>query len=263
LIRGLLFFVALASICSAAELTKVTADAFDRYIAATEASLEPRVHGQKFLSPDESAAWREQLRRGAVLIQGVRDNGIVSIPGGLIQDWMGAMFIPAASLKQTLAVIQDYPRHKEIYKPTVADAKLRSRTADEFQVYMRIVKSKLMISDVFNTEHAIRFTTLDPHRVWSRAASLRIAEVSDPGKPAEHELTVGQDRGFLWRIYGYWFFEEADGGVYVTCQSITLTRDLPFALRKIMGPIIRELPGESVRASLEQTRKAVLASAPN
>ena len=83
---------------------------------------------------------------------------------------------------------------------------------------MRIVKSKLLISDVFNTEHEIRFTTLDPHRVYSRAYSKRIAEVSDAGKPSEHELTVGQDRGFLWRIYGYWFFEEGDGGVYVTCQ---------------------------------------------
>jgi hypothetical protein len=263
LIRRLLALAAFATLCSAAELTKATADAFDRYIAATEAALEPRIHGEKFLSASDSASWREQLRRGTVLVQPARDNGIVVLPAGLVQDWNGAMFIPGVSLKQTLAVIQDYARHKEIYKPTVADAKVRSRTADEFQVYMRIVKSKLMISDVFNTEHSIRFTALDPHRVWSRAASLRIAEVSEPGKPGEHELTVGQDRGFLWRIYGYWFFEEADGGVYITCQSITLTRDLPFALRKLMGPIIRDLPGEAVRASLEQTRKAVLASAPN
>ena len=181
----------------------------------------------------------------------------MAIPGGLIQDWSGAIFIPHSSLKQAIAIVQDYARHKVFYHPTIADAKVRSRVGDDFQVYMRIVKSKMLISDVFNTEHDIKFTTLDPQRVYSRSYSRRIAEVSDPGKSSEHELAVGQDRGFLWRIYGYWFFEESDGGVYVTCQSITLTRDLPFALKKIMGPIIRDLPGESVRISLEQTKKAI------
>lgn len=242
----------------AVDLTQATVDAFDRYIAATEQRLEPRFHGDHFLGADETPQWRQQLQHGALLVQPVPASGMIAIKGGLIQDWTGAVFIPGVSLKGALAVVQDYEHHKDFYKPSVAEAKIRSRTGDDFHVYMRIVKAKLLLSEVLNTEHEIRFTTVDPHRVYSTAYSRRIAEVSDVGKPGEHELAVGKDRGFLWRIYGYWFFEEGNGGVYVTCQSITLTRDLPFALGKILGPIVRDLPAEAIRNSLEQTRKAVM-----
>jgi hypothetical protein len=255
-------FIALAltaRVCFAVDLTPATVDAFDRYIAATEERLEPRFRGQNFLWDSETEAWRQQLRRGTVIVQPTQGNGVVPVKGGLIQDWAGAVFIPDSSLKRALSVVQDYRHHRDFYRPEVADAKIRSRTGDDFQVYMRIVKAKFLLSDVLNSEHDIRFTRLDPHRVYSRASSRRIAEVSDAGKPGEHELAVGKDRGFLWRIYGYWFFEERDGGVYISCQSITLTRDLPFALGKILGPIIRDLPGESVRNSLEQTRNAIAA----
>jgi hypothetical protein len=160
-------------------------------------------------------------------------------------------------------VVQDYGHHKDFYKPEVTDARIRSRTGDDFQVYMRIVKAKLLLSDVFNTEHDIRFTTVDAHRVYSRAYSSRIAEVIDAGKQGERDLPIGKDRGFLWRIYGYWFFEESDGGVFITCQSITLTRDLPLVLTKILGPILKDLPGESMRLSLEQTKKAIMAISQN
>jgi hypothetical protein len=253
-----LFIALMAPSVLAVDLTQATVDAFDRYIAATEERLEPRFQGRQFLWADETPEWRPQLKRGALIVHPVQSNGMVAVKGGLIQDWAGAVFIPNASLKRALAVVQDYGHHKDFYKPEVADAMIRSRTGDDFQVYMRIVKAKLLLSDVLNTEHDIRFTTVDAHRVYSRAYSRRIAEVTDAGKPGERELAVGKDRGFLWRIYGYWFFEERDGGVYVTCQSITLTRDLPFALGKILGPILRDLPGEAIRNSLEQTRKAVL-----
>jgi hypothetical protein len=155
--------------------------------------------------------------------------------------------------------VQDYNHDHEIYKPDVAEAKLRSRKGNEFMVYLRIIKAKLLLTDVLNIENEIRFVPLDSKRVYSTSYSKRIAEISEPGKPGEHELPVGQDRGLLWRLYGYWFFEERDGGVYVTCQSTTLTRDLPFILIKVVGPIVRDLPGESIKNSLEQTRRAVLA----
>jgi hypothetical protein len=258
--RHSLIGLALAARASvAADLTPATVEAFNRYIAATEARLEPRFRGQHFLWASETEVWRQQLKRGPVIVQPTEGNGVVPIKGGLIQDWVGAVFIPDSSLKCALSIVQDYEHHKVFYSPEVADAKIRFRTGDDFQVYMRIVKAKFLLSDVFNSEHDIRFTTIDAHRVYSRAYSQRIAEVTDAGKPGEHELAVGKDRGFLWRIYGYWFFEERDGGVYISCQSITLTRDLPFALGKMLGPIIRDLPGESVRNSLEKTRNAITA----
>jgi len=61
----------------------------------------------------------------------------------------------------------------------------------------------------------------------------------------------------MWRINGYWFFEESDGGVFITCESITLTRDIPFLMAKVLGPILHELTAEALKTSLEKTRKAI------
>jgi hypothetical protein len=232
-------------------------DAFDRYVVALEAHLEHRWHGDGFLWSD-GLPQRDQLARGTTLIEPALGDGNTEINGGLIQDWTGAIFVPSASLPSVLAVVQDYQHHNEIYKPEIVSALVRSHTGNDFAVYMRIVKSKLFLSDVLNTEHEIHFVPIDSKRVYSRAYSTRIAEVSEPGKPSERELPVGKDRGLMWRMYDYWFFEEKDGGVVVECESVTLTRDVPFGMRKLLSPIIHGLPAESLRKGLESTRKAVL-----
>ena len=223
-----------------------------------EIRLEPCFKGQHFLWSDEYPAVRQQLLNGAVIAQPVEGNGIVSLKGGLVQDWRGAVFIPHATLRDVLSIVQDFDHHRDFYKPDIENAKIESRQGDEFLVFMRIIKAKFMLSDVLNTEQVIQFIRLDPQRVYSRAHAKRINEVAAPGRSGEHELPIGQDRGLLWRLYGYWFYEERDDGVYITCESITLTRDIPFGMVTLLGPVIHDLPGEALRKSLEQTRRAVL-----
>lgn len=251
------FLPILALPVQAAELRKDTVDAFNKYVADLEARLERRWHGDGFLWSD-GLSQRDQLERGATLIEPATGNGNIDIKGGMIQDWIGAIFIPSATLQNVLAVSQDYEHHSEIYEPEIARSLVRSHTGDDFVVSSRIVKAKLFLSDVLDTENDIRFVRIDPKRVYSRAYTTRIAEVSDPGKPSERELPVGKDRGLLWRMYGYWFFEERNGGTVVECESITLTRDIPFGMGKLLSPIIHGLPAESLRKGLELTRKAVL-----
>jgi hypothetical protein len=240
----------------AAELRKETVEAFDHYVAGVEARLEPRWHGTGFLWSDRLPQ-HDQLMQGATLVEPGQGNGNTAVKGGMIEDWTGAIFIPSTNLRSVLAVAEDYQHHSEIYKPEVESARVRSHTGNDFTVYMRIVKSKLFLTDVLDTENEIHFVRIDSKRVYSRAYSTRIAEVRDAGKPGEHELPVGKDRGLLWRMNGYWFFEERDGGVAVECESVTLTRDVPFGMGKLLSPIIRDLPAESLRKSLESTRQAV------
>jgi hypothetical protein len=246
----------------AVDLRKETVDAFDKYVAVLESHLDHRWHGEGFLWSDSSPQ-RDQMQKGGTLVQPGHGNGNITLKGGLIQDWMGAIFIPSTNLSAVLTVAQDYPRHNEIYKPEVAGTLVRSHTGNDFSVYMRIVKSKFFLTDVLNVEHEIHFVPLDAKRVYSRTYSTRIAEVSDPDTPKEHELPVGKDRGLLWRLYGYWFYEERDGGVIVECQSITLTRDVPFGMGHLLSPIVHALPAESLRKGLESTRRAVLQVLPN
>jgi hypothetical protein len=243
----------------AAELKKETSDAFDHYVASAEANLEQRYKGDHFLwSDDLSPSQRAALSRGDIVMQGGNGNGVTEIKSGLIHDWWGAVFVRAANLAKTMSVVQDYPRHNQIYKPEVASALIRSRQDNVFNVYMRIVKSKFFLTDVLNTEHEIHFVQLDPSRVYSRSYSKRVAEVTDPGKPTERELPVGKDRGLLWRMNGYWFFEERDGGVYIECEEVSLSRDIPFGMNKLIGPILHSVPAESLHNSLEETRRGIL-----
>lgn len=244
---------------SAAELKKETVDAFDRYVEAAETRLERSYHGEDFLWTDAlPESQRASLLRGDVVVQPGHGNGVTEIKNGLIHDWMAAVFIPAATLAKAISVVQDYPHHNLIYKPEVASAHILSRQGDEFNVFMRIVKSKFFVTDVLNTEHEIQFFQRDPSRVYSRSYSKRVAEVTDPGKPGERELPVGKDRGLLWRMNGYGFFEERDGGVYVESEEISLSRDIPFGMGKLFGAILHSVPAESLRNSVEETRRAIL-----
>ena len=244
----------------AAELKRETIDQFDRYVAAAEQRINRRYDVEHFLWSDElPQSQREPLLRGVVVIEGALNKGTTEVKNGLIHDWWGAVFIPAATLAKTLNVVQDYPRHNIVYKPEVVAARILSRQGNDFEVYLRIVKAKLFISAVLNSEHEIHYVQLDPTHIYSRSHSKRIAEVSDPGKPTEHELPVGKDRGLLWRMNGYWFFAERDGGVYVESEAISLSRDIPFGMGNLLAPILHGVPAESLRNSLEETRRAILA----
>jgi hypothetical protein len=249
---------AAAGLCLAVDLKPQTIAAFDGYIAETDARMHSRWSGEHFLWFDGSPDIRLSLLAGVVVAQPIKSNGVVTLPGGLIQDWVGAVFVPQTTLKETLGVVQDYPQHPQIYKPDVTDVKVLSHTGNDYSIRTRVVKSKFFISDVVDIDNQIHFVPLDSKRAYSRSASQRVVEISNAGKPNERELPVGHDRGLVWRVNGYWFFEESDGGVFITCESITLTRDIPFLLAKVLSPIVHELPAEALKTSLEQTRKAIV-----
>jgi hypothetical protein len=59
-------------------------------------------------------------------------------------------------------------------------------------------------------------------------------------------------------LYSYWRFYEADGGVYVQCNAISLSRNVPTGLGWIVAPFIENIPRESLRFTLTATRRALL-----
>ena len=70
-------------------------------------------------------------------------------------------------------------------------------------------------------------------------------------------MPEGQDSGFLWRLNGYWSIQEGDGGVYVECRSVTLTRGVPLGLGWIVKPFTLSLPRDSLVSTLEATKRAL------
>jgi len=233
------------------DLKKETVDAFDSYISSFESRLEKQTREGRFLWVDASPDRNERVHKGQVIAEPAVGKGDSEVPDGLVHDWIGAVFIPGVTLDQTLRLLEDYDHHHQIYQPEVIDSKLLSRTGNDFRVFMRLVKKKIL-TVVLNTYHDVQYTQVDQARWYSRSYSTRIAEL-DHGR----ELPPGHDHGFLWRLNSYWRFEERDGGVYVECEAISLTRNVPLGLGWLVNPIIRSLPQESLANALLATRKAL------
>jgi hypothetical protein len=245
---------AFSVVASAAELKPATVAAFDRYVRATEARMAAELaSSDRFVKP---------VRAGEFAIERLTttENGKeIDVPDGLIHHWVGTVFVPGATVDQAVALLQDYDHHAEIYRPAVARSKTRSRNGDTFHVYLRFFMKKV-ITVVMNSEHEARFTRPSRDRAHSRIYSTRIAEVENPDTAQEREKPVGNDGGYLWRLYSYWRFLERDGGVLVQCESISLTRGIPTGFGWLIGPFVTSIPRESLTFTLETTR-ATLARA--
>jgi hypothetical protein len=234
-----------------------TVEAFEFYVAEAEARMQQELNGSApFLWSDGSSDRSEPVRQGKIIAQFWSGKEPVKVPEGLIHDWIGAAFAPGATVKEVLALIQDYDNHKTIYKPEVMDSKLVSHQDNDFQIYLRLLKKKI-ITVVLDTDHEVHYWSLDDRRWLCRSHTTRIAEVEDAGKPNEKVMPPDAAYGFLWRLKSYWRFEERDGGVYIECRAISLTRDVPRGLGWVIEPIIRKLPKESLINTLKATRQGL------
>jgi hypothetical protein len=134
---------------------------------------------------------------------------------------------------------------------------LLAHDGDRFRFYLRFYVKKV-IGVTTDTEHEAVFGRPGPERAFSRLHSTRVAEVEDAGTPSERQRPVGTGRGFLWRLNTYWRFLERDGGTWVQCESITLTRDIPTGLGWLIGRFVTEIPRESLTFTLATARKALV-----
>lgn len=249
-----------------AELKPNTVEAFDKYVQLTEARINGEIsQADKFLYVDGLAPERRSqvlaaLKRGEIFMERLQtldaSGRKMEAPEAIIHHWLGEVFVPGANLRQTIALMQDYNRHQDIYKPEVVRSRLLSRHGNDFKIYYRLRKKKV-ITVTLNTNHDVRYFPVDSTHWYSRSYSTKIAEVANADTPNEREKPIGHDGGFLWRINSYWKFEEKDGGVYVECESISLTRDIPTGLGWLIKPFVTSIPKESLEMTLGSTRTAL------
>lgn len=138
----------------------------------------------------------------------------------------------------------------------MVESKLLDSDADTIRGYQRLLKKKVLTA-VLNTEHEARYRQISEQRWVGRSHSTKIAEVKNAGEPGEKQLPMGHDSGFLWRLNVYWSIEEAEGGAFVECLTISLSRQIPFGLGWVVKPFVMSLPRESLEGTLEATRLAV------
>jgi hypothetical protein len=237
--------------------------AFDHYIQLTEQRVSRELApGGAFLNvdalnkSDRDAAYAK-LRNGEIRIEALTtlDHGEkIPCPGCMIQHWVGIVFIPGATLQQTLALMQDYDHQAEIFAPDVMRAKILSHDGDDFTVFLRFHRA-MVITVVLDTEHRVHYQPIDSTHAASRAISTRVQEVEHAGAASERVLPEGKDNGYLWRINNYWRFLQRDGGTYVQCEAVSLSRDIPTGLAWLVAPFAESVPRDSLRFTLEAARK--------
>jgi hypothetical protein len=251
-------------------LKAVTVDAFGKYVAKTEAQNVASLQNGPFLWVEslpekESADAFAKLKAGEVEMRRLSVNSAgenLNVPGGMVHDWEGIVFIPGVKLNDVLKILQDYDHQATYYAPDVEKARIESRNGNDFRVFLRFRRHKV-VTVVLDTEHAITYFQDSPLKAHSRSSATRIAQVEDPGTPNETEKTPGDDDGYLWRMETWWRMEERDGGVYVQNQAVTLTRDIPTGLGWLIEPFITKIPKETLEFTLQATRSAVLKSVKN
>ena len=248
----------------ASELHPQTVAAFDHYVHLTESRMDDDLRDDHFLYIDSLPAERRneieaQVRRGDFYIEQLHtleDGRAIHVPSGLVHHWIGIAFIPREAFSQTLHVLQDFEKYEQVYRPDIRKSELLEREGNISKTYMQLYK-KSLVSVVLNANFDAEYRPLSSKRAEFRTFSTRIAEVKDPGEPDEHELPVGNDHGYLWRLNSYWRFQDRNGGVYLQIESIALSRTVPFEIAWLVDPAIHNLSKAVVANLLNATVKAV------
>src|ERR1700730_17445047 len=248
----------------ATELKPDTAAAFDRYVRAMEARMDEEVRLDQFLVVDRLPDARrteayEQLKNGQVYIEAMsarEGDRPIKAPSGLIHHWAGVIFIPNATFNEVTAVLRDYDCHEDTYKPQIRKSQLLERNGDESKIYFQFFNHSI-VTVILNANFDERDTQFGSGRFQTVSRSTRIAEVENPDSPNAHEKTVGNDHGYMWRLYTYWRIEEKDGGVYVQNESVSLSRTVPALLAFVVNPLGNTIPRNVLIHLLTDTRNAV------
>jgi hypothetical protein len=251
---------------AAGDLTPATVAAFERYARLTEQRINDEVvRTANFL-------WIDTLpqNRRAEVVKGLQQGGVIierlqtrdgskeiGVPDGLIHHWIGTVFVPGAGVKEAVALMQDYDHHARYFAPAVARSKLLEHDGSRFRVALRFYVKKI-IAVTMDTENEAEFFHPAADRAHSRIRSTRVTEIADPGTPQEKPKPAGEENGFMWNLNTYWRFLERDGGVYIQCESLTLTRDVPFAIAWIVRPIVTQMPKESLTFTMAKARDALM-----
>jgi len=264
---GFVLAVSFDPVVAAAELKPATLEAFERYRRIAEATIE-----QDASSPDRflhvfhgDAAARAKadvlLRRGEVTVDRLRatDNGHrIDVPDGLIHHWIGSIFVPNVPLRTAVAVLQDFDQHADLFRPNIQRSTILEHDSDRFHITLRFYMKKIVAVTV-DTESLAEFTPRGPDRETSAIRSIRVNEVENAGAPDERQKPDGHGGGYMWRMNTYWRFLERDGGTYIECEALTLSRSIPTGLGWLIGPVVSTIPRDMLTSALQATRRSLVA----
>jgi len=246
-------FLAAAAVAAAKEVSPDSLADWETYVAATEARRASEVaRADGFLALDFTTGRRTartRINAGDAVIERLERPGAagtdVDVRDADVHHWRGAILVPGVTVDEVLRALREGPPPQE----DVLDSRVLGRAGDTMDVFLRLRRTQI-ITVVYDTEHRVTFDRFDAGRAASTTVATRIVEISDAGEPGERTLSPEEDHGFLWRLHAYWRYEAVPGGVIAECESLALSREAPWGLGLIAGPIVRRASEGSMEAAL-------------
>lgn len=223
---------------------------WDRYAAALQAArLAERGRGVRAWATDADPpgeGTRAALRRGETAVTRRWLRG-VEVSDATLEHWQGSVLVRGISLDR----IAHRLRHPEAYAQPADVLKLQvaARTERGHDLYLRLTRS-MLVTATYDTWHRVQHEPVLADRIDSRSASTRIDELDEAGTARERRVPVERSRGYLWRMQSWWRFTVVPEGIIVTCESITLSRPVPFGLGLVSRPIITRVARESMTTAV-------------
>jgi hypothetical protein len=214
----------------AAQLKPETAAAFDRYIKVTEEEMQKHEGFGDFLWLDhrdpkeKSLVW---IGQPAFVPLKTLDHGQeIDVPDGVIQHWLGVIYLDEATLERARDVILNFDGYKNSFKQQIIDSKLIKRDGDQSDVLLRLYKKQIS-AVLLNVHLTAKYRLVDPTRVIVACHSTHIGEAKHPQdtQAYDEERSPDDESGYLWRLNLYWRLEQSDNGVYAELQVISLGRE--------------------------------------
>lgn len=221
-----------------------TVAAYQRYVDATD----KRIRGERQRpmtplagDPQAVAVWE---------MAAPADRLEIEVPGARVHHWRGRTFVPNAELATVLARVRSVETLRR--QPDVVRARIVPQGPDRDVVMLGLTRSQVLTAH-YDTEHDVRYIRLGPGRAASDSIATRIREVGGPG-----DLAPREDRGFLWGLRAWWRYEVVAGGVLIECESVSLSRSVPYVVRPVIGPMVTRFARESMERTLTSLRAALL-----
>lgn len=248
---GVLGLVAMSAGRIFAEPSVAATARYDTYIGGVEKRLA-RQHASSAGFVEAGAEQAARLRHGDLVVERMSPNGDDALPGAMLHHWRARAFVTGVHEADVERALRDVASYTRVYAPQVLRAKGTPMQGGGMRTAMRVRQKHVLVA-VLDTDYDVVFGRLDAGHGWSWSRSTRVAEISEAGTERERALGPGEDHGFLWRQNTYWSWAEADGGVYLEIESVSLTRSIPTGLGWAIRPFVESVPRESLEFTLRAT----------
>ena len=253
------------------ELKPSTLTVFEKYVALTEARMAGEVEGRSpFLWADRQPeatrrAIFDRLGRREIVSEPLetRDGRTeIKIKNGMIHHWVGTVLLPSVTLDRAMTFLRDYDRYEERFSPTIQRSRILRQDDRQFVVLMRTWGKKMTVTAVHDADYVIEYRRLSPSRMYTKSVATNIHHVEDADEPGERRVPGDQSSGYLWRLNTYCWFDERREGTYEQCESISLTRSVPWGLGWALNRFVEDIPRETLEFTLSRVRDGLAKSAP-